>query len=404
MLAKFTALLSREQITALVIVLLMSAAIVYPQIVESCMPVVILTALWSLPTLREYFPCSFRLGSGFFVSWCVVAASFSALPYISFKFVSLFTMYFCAMLFMFWATNTYSRIRQICYILIPAVIIVSLYAVWQILNYAGDTPLIGVMPSGTDPGRATGSTFHPIIFSGYLFILNVFFLVISLKSLSGITRSLRLLAWVTAMCGIIGMMLSVTRGGWLALEGVLLLWIMLEWKYNKKLAFGLAAVAIIIACSFLSIPTLSERATVQDVSANWRLVMWKAAWQMFCDHPLIGVGLHQFGDLFYNQYCFEPNPEPGWQNAHSDYLNFLAEAGLLGLVTYVGMIGTLWWDNFRKYYQNRSDVWALLCLLLTTGLALEGLTYNYFAIGVNMYVFFMLIGMAYAARNLQPDI
>lgn len=73
-----------------------------------------------------------------------------------------------------------------------------------------------------------------------------------------------------------------------------------------------------------------------------RLAHWQAAFYMANDHPWIGVGLGNY-EAVYPQYGL-----PGWPrplgHAHNDYLNTLAETGIVGLTVYLagwGVIG-LW--------------------------------------------------------------
>jgi O-antigen ligase len=72
-------------------------------------------------------------------------------------------------------------------------------------------------------------------------------------------------------------------------------------------------------------------------SENWsvveRMAHWQAAWDMFLDHPWLGIGPGNYSTA-YEQYFL-----PGWLeplgHAHNYYLNLAAELGLLGLSAYL---------------------------------------------------------------------
>lgn len=73
-----------------------------------------------------------------------------------------------------------------------------------------------------------------------------------------------------------------------------------------------------------------------------RAEYWRAAWQMFQDHPLLGVGLGAFS-VVYTQY----DPSNGalrTDQAHNDYLELLCVGGIIGALIGVWFIVGL----FRK--------------------------------------------------------
>jgi len=79
--------------------------------------------------------------------------------------------------------------------------------------------------------------------------------------------------------------------------------------------------------------------TSENFALVQRMAIWQAAWEMFLDHPLLGVGLGNF-DVVYPRYAL-----PGWPqlpgHAHNYYLNLLAEAGFLGLGAYLALLAYL---------------------------------------------------------------
>lgn len=78
---------------------------------------------------------------------------------------------------------------------------------------------------------------------------------------------------------------------------------------------------------------------------NIRLHLWRAAWEMFSYSPLLGIGLGRYYTLF---PAFYPGPPEAWSqfnvnrgNAHSIYIQPLAEQGLLGLLSFLLLMGVL---------------------------------------------------------------
>ncbi len=75
--------------------------------------------------------------------------------------------------------------------------------------------------------------------------------------------------------------------------------------------------------------------------ARWAL--WDAAWRMFRDHPLTGVGPSGYRRDF---PAYHPEPLDGqadWGSAHDLYLHQLAERGLLGGAALLTLLAVLLW-------------------------------------------------------------
>lgn len=76
---------------------------------------------------------------------------------------------------------------------------------------------------------------------------------------------------------------------------------------------------------------------VSDPSLSSRIAVMSTALYMFLDHPFVGIGLGQY-PILYNQYALALGVNPGAEpNAHSLYLETLAEEGIAGFVK-LGML------------------------------------------------------------------
>ncbi|MBN1203068.1 MAG: O-antigen ligase family protein [Anaerolineae bacterium] len=95
-----------------------------------------------------------------------------------------------------------------------------------------------------------------------------------------------------------------------------------------------------------------------------RLAHWQAAYNMAGDHPFIGVGLGNY-EVVYHDYAI-----PSWPralgHAHNDYLNLLAETGLVGLAGYLlGWSAIIYW-TVRALRQSDVVMRGLVVGLLGT--------------------------------------
>lgn len=139
--------------------------------------------------------------------------------------------------------------------------------------------------------------------------------------------------------GIVGVMLSLSRGGILALvlEAALLLWMTM--RGGRRVA-ALAALAIV--GTGVSIHQFAAREadqagqyTLAD-SENSRYELWRAARGAFEAHPILGVGSRRFAE-YARDYGPISHDNRG-KVAHNTYLEVAADTGLLGLLTFGLMI------------------------------------------------------------------
>lgn len=152
-------------------------------------------------------------------------------------------------------------------------------------------------------------------------------------------RMLGLLA-VILMAG--ALLFSLSRGGMLALGVELTALFALAWRTrpagaqaNQQLRLaGLAVFLMAVLALWIGYDALlwrfqSLRQGAQEYSVVTRLEYWRGAWQMFLDHPLLGVGLGAFPAL-YPHYGHSSAKLERLEKTHNDYLQVLTDAGLLG--------------------------------------------------------------------------
>ena len=171
-------------------------------------------------------------------------------------------------------------------------------------------------------------------------------------------------AWLGALAGLLGMLLAVAaRIGWRIFENAWLVTsLCLICGALVLLAIGDARVvpsAILVRMeSITSSLRLFDPGTVAITSQNFAVVermaqLW-AGWQMFLAHPLSGVGPGSY-NLAYPAVASSP-----WfasrGHAHNYYLHIAAEAGILGLTTYILLLGMVLGDLWRGLQRSRSII------------------------------------------------
>jgi O-antigen ligase len=98
--------------------------------------------------------------------------------------------------------------------------------------------------------------------------------------------------------------------------------------------------ALVLVLAFLA--GLMLMASVETFHArrydHERVLLWTAAWQMFLDHPVTGVGLLHFNDAYMAHYLSPLAKEPNLPHPHNLFLDFLAETGLVGFSAYMLLV------------------------------------------------------------------
>ncbi|MGH9739959.1 MAG: O-antigen ligase family protein [Candidatus Acidiferrales bacterium] len=152
--------------------------------------------------------------------------------------------------------------------------------------------------------------------------------------------------------------LSSSRGGItsIALEIAVLLLLAIKWRGSsrkgrdsRKLAFGLIALVALSFIAWVGVGRTIERFSSLDhpsVTFSRRISMARGAVHIFLAHPIKGCGLGALVDVF-------PLYETAYDgrvvdHVHNDYLEALAEAGILG-----GMCGVAFlWLLYREGRRN----------------------------------------------------
>jgi len=240
--------------------------------------------------------------------------------------------------------------------------VIACYAVAQLLHHSN------VVWNQISPyiGRASGTYISPNNLAGLLAMLLPLTLAYLLVGKVHVVTRILLIYAALAMAA--GLAVTFSRGGYLAAAaGIILLLGILLFHSNHRLKAVLLLLVMLVGGGFLVSQYLSKTvgymrrvANVEDTSvikvidgsSDSRLAMWKAASQMWEDHPWWGVGPAHFDYRFreYRPETMQARPD----RAHNDYLNLLADWGVAGgIIVFAGMgIFIFWlrqtWPHVRR--------------------------------------------------------
>ena len=203
--------------------------------------------------------------------------------------------------------------------------------------------------------RYGGIPFGPYVnrnhFAGFMELL----IPISLVPLvmGKVRRERWLIVGLFALLPLGALLLSASRGGIISLgvelAALALLLVLRRAAGRNVLAGGVVVLVAILMVSWLGVRQILDRfSSLQslEVTVGKRASMRADTWRIFLDHPWTGTG---FGTL---QTVF-PQYESLYDgkvvnHTHNDYLEGLAEAGLLGGLCCAWFLGVLFFESIRR--------------------------------------------------------
>lgn len=203
--------------------------------------------------------------------------------------------------------------------------------------------------------RAYGTFGQPNPYAGYLGLALPLALALVFWAIAETWRvhrpSLLLrLAFFAGLAALIGagLVASWSRGAWLGAAAAGLAVLALT-SSGGRLALAAGAVVVLLAWPLFPPALASRLAEITVYFGVWnargvpvndanfsvleRVAHWQAAWEMFADHPWLGVGIGNWA-IAYPAYAFGAWTDP-LGHAHNVLFHFAAEAGIVGALTFL---------------------------------------------------------------------
>jgi O-antigen ligase len=146
--------------------------------------------------------------------------------------------------------------------------------------------------------------------------------------------------WVTLVLTL-GLLLTISRGAWLALAVALVGWPLVAARggWGRRIRIAGAMVVVLTALGMLAYwksPKVRDRFVSLMLNSGevTRPVMWRGAWRLFLDAPVVGTGAGSYNVMFERHRPERFRDEPLW--AHNEYLNTLSDYGLVGFTLFFG--------------------------------------------------------------------
>ncbi|MGA8535365.1 MAG: O-antigen ligase family protein [Candidatus Tumulicola sp.] len=243
-------------------------------------------------------------------------------------------------------------------------------------------------------GRATGTFVLPGELAAYLVVLLPIAYAIARTAHAA---ALRILGWTAIAVGLVALAMTYSRAGWMGCAAAVAFFVAIQMRRRRGGAVA-ALSAIAIGAAAVLVLFNSHHDPSEDYT---RVSIWQAALQIVDRFPLSGVGPFDFPRLY--ALVHVPDADPTAFHAHSLYLTFLAEGGILMLAAF---LWTAWVFavTLRARIASAGRPPALLSLAVAAGLvgvAVQGLVDTMSIVIFGLWLPAMGLALA-AAQPMAP--
>jgi O-antigen ligase len=239
-----------------------------------------------------------------------------------------------------------SSIQILVGVLLVVGVAVSAYAIWQ---FIADSNFVYALrrPEQYD-GRGSGTYICPNHLAGFLELLAPVAIAGALAGKSA--HLVRIGSGYAGLVLVAGIGVSVSRGAWIACAlavGLIFTIVFMAHSWRTRIALlvvGIVA-SVVAVIGFRQSEFIQQRFNdtfrVEGQIADMRWNIWSGAINIWKQEPWLGVGPNHFNLHF-------PNHRPGFfqmspERAHNDYLNVLADHGIIGFALFTLIGASLIW-------------------------------------------------------------
>ncbi len=318
--------------------------------------------------------------------------------------------------------QTDKQLKVLIFFLSLGVFVQGVLAVYQYktgrslgLTIFGEKPLLA-QNIGFTASRATGTIGHPNILAYYFEILVplVFAMLLVEKQ-----KILQLWYFMAFAMGILGMLTTLSRAGWLTVPvSMVTVFIfvtkgrLFQWKTIFQIFVGVLLVGVLI---YFFYPTIEKRYLHDDYgSAAARLPMNRAAISVIKQYPIAGVGLNNLAEVF-QRYDTTGGAtlllggEGARSVVHNLYLATWADVGTVGFLAFVWLFLSMFLVAGRLY--PKVSRWRKAVLVGISAGIMAQLVHGFFdpgfkgslAISYLVYALFGIVGALYIMQKRYTD-
>jgi O-antigen ligase len=243
--------------------------------------------------------------------------------------------------------RTTKLLKQLVWFLLGLGFVVSLFAIVQHFTFNGKLYWFVSLPAAAAPFGPFVNSNHFAGFVELVVPLGLALLLFRARRPEQVTLLLLFTIVPTA-----ALILSGSRGGIISLLLELALLAFLSRAHQIGTKQLLSATGIVVLAGtfalWLGVSTAVEhfeRLTHGGIAQELRVSLYKDTWRIFRNHPLMGTGLGTLVAVYPQYASFYDGRTV--DHAHNDYLELLADTGVLGGLCGLVLIGLLLWQSLR---------------------------------------------------------
>jgi O-antigen ligase len=205
------------------------------------------------------------------------------------------------------------------------------------------------------------------------------------------SRSYRIFSFIVLAILVLGIIFSYSRAAWLSVAGALAIFILIRMRirFYWVLTGLVVGIGIFFMFRFQFLDKLEKNKqdsstdfvehiqSISNISSDAsnleRINRWAAAIRLFNEKPIFGwgPGTYQFVYAPYQRAKEKTIISTNYGdmgNAHSEYIGPLSESGVLGMLTFLGIVITVIYTGIRVYRRAESKEVKLVAIVVLMGL------------------------------------
>jgi len=265
-------------------------------------------------------------------------------------------------------------------VLIIVGILASFFGILQFLHIDCVKNFLVHWGHGTWPNAATSFFQHKNVFGNYLVLL----LLITIGQLENIQyRPYRVFLGFIIGLFVLTLGLSLSRSAWVAFLVAASLFIFIK-RRSKRVILGAIALTLFFLVAITVHHVGRERIIDHTTRKLWELKFdevsggrkkyYQSTALIVKQYPIFGIGLNNFKNRYHEFINAPPNVT---LNAHNQYLNILAEQGLLGFFIFIVFVAYLIRLAISNINKGGNEFYALAIFAYLIGALFDYLWYDY---------------------------